>query len=197
MATEKNNRLTGKDLVTVGIYTALYFVVGMGAGFLGFFPIFIPLLTVIVPVLGGIPFMLFASKVKKFGMITLLSAINGICMFAAGMGPYVAGTGIVFGLLADFLIKSGEYKSAKKMLLGYALFSLWLFGNYIPFYIGREAQFAMLISGYGEEYARALETLMPLAFAPVMFIAPFVAGLIGGFLGKAVCKKHFERSGIL
>lgn len=55
----------------------------------------------------------------------------------------------------------------------------------------------MLISGYGEEYAHALETLMPLAFAPVMFIAPFVAGLIGGFLGKAVCKKHFERSGIL
>ena len=114
MATEKNNKLTGKDLVTVGIYTALYFVVGMGSGFLGFFPIFIPLLTVIVPVLGGIPFMLFASKVKKFGMITLLSAINGICMFAAGMGPYVAGTGIVFGLLADLLIKSGEYKSAKK-----------------------------------------------------------------------------------
>ncbi len=48
MATEKNNKLTGKDLVTVGIYTALYFVVGMGAGFLGFFPIFIPLLTVIL-----------------------------------------------------------------------------------------------------------------------------------------------------
>lgn len=197
MTMEKKNGLTGKDLVTVGIYTALYFVVGMGAGFLGFFPIFIPLLTVIVPVLGGIPFMLFVSKVKKFGMISLLSAINGVCMFAAGMGHYVAGTGIVFGLLADFIIKSGEYKSAKKTLLGYCVFSLWLFGNYMPFYIGRDAQFAMLISGFGEEYARTLETFMPFALAPVMFVAPFVAGCIGGFLGKAVCKKHFERSGIL
>ena len=197
MATEKNNRLTGKDLVTVGIYTALYFFLGMAAGCLGFFPIFIPLFAVIGPVLGGIPFMLFVSKVKKFGMITLLSSINGICISLAGMGPYVAVTGIIFGFLSDLVIKSGEYKSVKKTLLGFCVFSLWGTGTYMPFYIGREAQFAALASGFGEEYARALETFMPLALAPVLLIAFPIAGIAGGFLGKAVCKKHFERSGIL
>lgn len=32
---------------------------------LGLIPIFLPLLSVLVPILGGIPFMLFLTKVKK------------------------------------------------------------------------------------------------------------------------------------
>lgn len=197
MATVQSNKLTGKDLVTVGIYTAIYFVSMMIVAFLGFIPIFIPLLSVLVPILGGIPFMLFLSKTKKFGMITILSTINGVLMLLTGMGIYAVITGFIFGLIADLIVKSGNYQSAKKGLLGYAVFSCWLFGNFMPFYIGKEAQFAMLTEGYGQEYAIALEALMPLWQAPILFVASFVFGIVGGIIGKAACKKHFKRAGII
>ncbi|UTR16545.1 MptD family putative ECF transporter S component [Salipaludibacillus sp. LMS25] len=197
MSIVKTNKLTNKDLVTVGIYTAIYVVSMMVVGFLGFIPVFIPLMTILVPILGGIPFMLFLSKTKKFGMITLFSTINGIVMFVAGMGIYVAITGFVFGFLADLIVKSGQYESSKKALFGYCVFTLWLFGNFLPFYVGREAQLAMMTEGYGQEYVNALSTLMPINLAPVMFVACFIFALVGGVIGKAACKKHFERAGIL
>lgn len=196
MSRKNSSKLNGKDLVNVGIYSVIYFVAMTAVAFLGFIPIFIPLLSVLVPILGGIPFMLFLSKTKKFGMITILSLINGILMYITGMGYYSILTGLLFGGLADLVMKSGQYKSSRKSVLGYGIFSMWLFGNFMPFYIGRQAQFSMLVKGYGKEYAEALDTLMPMWGAPVLLIACFIFGIVGGLVGKSVCKKHFKRAGI-
>lgn len=67
-----NNKLQGKDLINIGIFTAIYFIVIFAAASIGFIPIFIPLISVIVPLVGGIPMMLFFSKIKKFGMLTIM-----------------------------------------------------------------------------------------------------------------------------
>ena len=45
-----NNKLQGKDLINIGIFTAIYFIVIFAAASIGFIPIFIPLISVIVPV---------------------------------------------------------------------------------------------------------------------------------------------------
>lgn len=63
----KNEKLKGKDLINVGIFSAIYFVIVMAIAMTGFIPVMLPLLAVFVPVLGGIPFMLFLTKVKKPG----------------------------------------------------------------------------------------------------------------------------------
>lgn len=193
----KENKLTGKDLVNIGIYTAIYFAMMLITGFLGFIPIFIPLLTVICPILGGIPFMLFLSKTKKFGMVTIFSTLVGLLMCVTGMGIYVIAASFVFGLLADLIFKSGNYVSAKKSIWGYAVFCIWVFGNEMPFFVNRQGQFEQLAEGFGPEYAEALTTLMPMWIAPVLVIACFVCGIIGAYLGKAICKKHFNRAGIV
>lgn len=193
----KSNKLTGKDLVNVGIYTAIYFAIMMIAGFLGFIPIMIPLLTVICPLLGGIPFMLFLSKTKKFGMVTIFSILVGVLMAVAGMGIYVIGASIVFGIIADLIFKSGNYASGKKSVLGYAVFCIWIFGNEMPFFVNRAGQFEALAEGFGQEYADALTTIMPMWIAPVLIAACFGFGIVGAFIGKSVCKKHFIRAGIV
>ena len=43
-----NNKLQGKDLINIGIFTAIYFIVIFAAASIGFIPIFIPLISVIV-----------------------------------------------------------------------------------------------------------------------------------------------------
>ena len=80
------NRLQGKDLINIGIFTAIYFIVIFAAASIGFIPIFIPLISVIVPLVGGIPMMLFFSKIKKFGMLTICGVLLGIIMLLTGMG---------------------------------------------------------------------------------------------------------------
>jgi hypothetical protein len=57
-----NNKMQPKDLITVGIFSAIYFVIYMGVAMLGYVPIFIPLLSVLCPLIAGIPFMLYFTK---------------------------------------------------------------------------------------------------------------------------------------
>ena len=190
------NKLQGKDLINVGIFTAIYFVVMMAIAMLGFIPIFLPLLIVLVPLIGGIVMMLYYSKVQKFGMVSLTGLICGILMLLTGMGYWSIITGAVFGVLADLVLKSGDYKSAKKSILGYAVFSLWMVGTYIPMYFMVEDSWASFAASFGEEYADRVMAVMPMWSIILVVAGIFVFAILGGLLGKALLKKHFAKAGI-
>ena len=57
-----DKKLKGRDLINIGIYSAIYFVILMAIAMLGMIPIFLPLLSVLVPIIGGIPFMLYRDR---------------------------------------------------------------------------------------------------------------------------------------
>lgn len=189
-------KIQAKDLINVGIFTAIMFVVSMAVAMLGYIPIFIPLLSVLVPLIGGIPFMLFLTKVKKFGLVTIMAALIGIIIGLMGMGVWVILTAPLFGVLADLVFKSGGYVSVKKSILGYGIFSMWVIGNFIPIVITRSNYYEMLISGYGQEYADTLMGYMPDWSLLPLLVACFVSGLLGALLGRSLLKKHFIRAGI-
>lgn len=84
-----SNKLQGKDLINIGIFAAIYFVVVFAVSMLGVIPIFIPLLDVLVPLIGGIPMMLYFSKIKKFGMLTISGLLEGILMLLTRNGLLV------------------------------------------------------------------------------------------------------------
>ena len=102
----------------------------------------------------------------------------------------------VAGLLAELILKSGGYRDAKKAVLSYGLFSTWIFGNYLPLFTDYEGYFAQR-ADYVQSYIDAVQKLMPLWMAPVLLIACFVCGIIGGLLGRALLKKHFEKAGLV
>ena len=162
------NKLQGKDLINVGIFTAIYFVVMMAIAMLGFIPIFLPLLIVLVPLIGGIVMMLYYSKVQKFGMVSLTGLICGILMLLTGMGYWSIITGAVFGVLADLVLKSGDYKSAKKGIISHGVFSMWIIGNYIPIVATRDSYYQQLISGYGQEYADSIMSYISAYTLPIL-----------------------------
>lgn len=49
-----SGKLKGKDLINIGIYAAIYCVIMTAVAMLGFIPIMMPMLCVLVPLLGGI-----------------------------------------------------------------------------------------------------------------------------------------------
>lgn len=82
----KDNKLKGKDLINIGIYAAIYCVLMTCIAMLGYIPIMLPMLAVIGTIILGVPMMLFYTKVKKFGMITIMGTIVGIYLCVTGMG---------------------------------------------------------------------------------------------------------------
>ena len=147
--------LKGKDLINIGIYAAIFCVIVTAIAMLGFIPIMLPMLCVFVPILGGIPYMLFLTKVDKFGMITIFSAIVGLFLWVTGMGYWPTIFGIVFGVLTDLIAKSGNYKSSKKDILGCGVFNIAVFGNFVPLFTNIDAYFSTRQS-FGEEYIGTL-----------------------------------------
>ena len=192
-----NNQLQGKDLINIGIFTAIYFIVIFAAASIGFIPIFIPLISVIVPLVGGIPMMLFFSKIKKFGMLTICGVLLGIIMLLTGMGYWCIPTGLIFGLIADFMLKACDYKNAKREVLTHGVFSMWVIGAFIPIVVTRDAYYQSLLPGYGKEYADTLMAYMPDWILPILLAASFVSGIVGGLIGQKIFRKHFERAGIV
>ena len=191
----KTNALNGHDLMNIGIFGAIYFVVLFVVAMLGIIPIFLPLLSVFVPIVGGIPFMLFLTKVKKPGMIFIMGIIMGLLMLLTGMGVWPLVTGAIASLIAEVVLRSGNYRSAHHAIIAYGCFSLWIFGNYMPLFLNSAEYFAQRAS-LGQAYADAVSQLMPNWMAIVLLIACFICGIVGGLLGQKVLKKHFEKAGI-
>ena len=188
--------LKGKDLINIGIYAAIFCVIVTAIAMLGFIPIMLPMLCVFVPILGGIPYMLFLTKVDKFGMITIFSTIVGLFLWVTGMGYWPTIFGVVFGVLTDLIAKSGNYKSSKKDILGCGVFNIAVFGNFIPLFTNIDAYFSTRQS-FGEEYIETLNGIFSNTWLiPAMIASCVICGWIGGFLGKALLKKHFEKAGI-
>lgn len=189
-------KLNGKDLVNVGVYSAIYFVIVFVAAMLGVIPIFYPLLAVILPIMGGIPFMLFLTKVKKFGMIWIMSIIMGIMMLLTGMGYYPLIVSAVTGLVSEFVYKSGNYKSLAKAVLTCGVFNMWIWGNYLFFFLDKENYF-LTRQDLGEENLAKLDSMLPMWMCPTLLVVCIICGLIGGVLGKSLLKKHFSKAGIV
>ena len=194
-----DNKLKAKDFITVGIFTALLFVVEFACGILGFIhPYIVASYVVMIPVVGSIPMMLFYTKVEKFGMITIMSVLLAIIMFVTGMGYLGAPLIIASGLLADFIVKSGGYKSFKKTAISYGVFSLWICANYFPVIVTADSYRQDLIDGgYSAEYCDNLFRAINSKTIAILLVLCFVFGFIGAFIGKAVVKKHFEKAGIV
>lgn len=193
-----NNKMQAKDLINIGLFTVLYFVLGCCVAIpIGFVPIFLPILGALWTLITGIPFMLFAVRVKNFGMVTIMAVLSGLLMGLTGMGFWGILTGAVFGLLGDLIMKSGNYRNAQKTILGYGVFSLWMVGTYIPMYFMAEQSRADFAKSFGDEYADKVMSVMPMWSIILVIAGIFLCALLGGLIGKAILKKHFAKAGIV
>lgn len=187
---------SGKDLINIGVYTAIYFVIIMGCSFMGLVPILMVCYAFIAPILGAIPMMIYYTKINKFGMLSVSGVMTGAITGLCGMGIYPFIFGIIFAVLADLILKAGKYKSVKAIIASYAVFSLWILGNYFPIFINPTGYFATR-QEYGQEYANALASLLPIWMLPVLAIGIVISAVVGTYIAKAVSKKHFEKAGLV
>ena len=110
-------KLKARDFITIGIFTAILWVVQMVIMYLGFLsPFIVAGYAVLIPIVTGIPMMLYYARIEKFGMLTITSVIVAILLFIFGMGFLGAPICIAAGVIADLIAKSGNIKAGRKPL---------------------------------------------------------------------------------
>ena len=196
-APSADHSLKPKDLITVGVFTAMYFVVFFGFGMLGLFG---PAVHAVGIVLGslanGIVFALYITRIRKPGMIFLTGIISSLLMVLTGHAWTTLVTAAVFSILAEIVLARGRYRSARASALAYGVFSLWVAGPILPLYYQHDAYIADIGKKMGDGYARAWETLFSPAFLLGLLVVVFVSSFLGGRLGQKMLRKHFMRAGI-
>ena len=75
---EESRKLSGKDLITIGIFSAIYFMLNLAAMFTGFVPVLWLLLPGVTGIVTGIPFLLMTAKVRKPGAVFIMGTITAL-----------------------------------------------------------------------------------------------------------------------
>ena len=82
-------------------------------------------------------------------------------------------------------------------ILAHGVFSIWTIGAFIPIIFFRDSYYANLVELGRTDYADALMSFMPDWILPILIVGAFVAGIVGGIIGRKIFKKHFEHAEIM
>ena len=197
----KTNKLTVPDLISIGVFTALYFVLVTIATFAsvaifpGFNNVVLPAFCALI---SGCVYTLLVVKLQKFGGISVMGIVMGLFFMISGHFIISFAANIVMGIVADCVAKVGKYKSKKWIILSYVLFSYGLFGPVIPMWFMKDAYVANLVArGKDAVYIAELFANINMVTFVLAVVATLICALVGGWFGMKMIKKHFVKAGIV
>ena len=196
----ESRKLTGRDLITIGIFSAIYFVLNLVAMITGLVPVLWLLLPGVAGILTGVPFMLMESKVRKPGAVLIMGAITALLYFVTGQFTIL--------LLITFAIAcllSEVYRAITKydnnfihMTISFIIFCYGMLGSPMAIWVYKDSFLAQIQqNGMSAEYVQSLSGLISTPMFIAMCISPIVGGFVGAMIAKGLFRKHFKKAGIV
>lgn len=192
--------LSVSDLVTVGIFAALYFLVTAVVTFT--FGALIPvvgslLLPAGVALLAGSIYYLLIAKVPRFGGLTAIGVVMGAFFFFSGHFVLSFAACLVFGVVGDLIARAGAYVDRKLNLLGYVVFSFGITGPILPLWLMRDQYVAALVArGKDSAYIDKVFAGVNSTMAVVVVVAVVVCAVVGGVFGRSLVERHFKKANL-
>ena len=196
----KRRGMGGKDVITVGIFSAIYFVINFAFMLLGGIH---PLLWILMPgfiaLFTGIPYLMMCTKVQKVGSVLLMGLITGLIYYVTGQFTVVILVSFVLACgLAELTRGLTHYRSMAGNLVSFVLFSVGMVGSPLPIWLMREGFLRQITEqGMPADYVNTLAALSSNVMLVVLFLAPVVGAVIGGLIARAMFRKHFEKAGLV
>ena len=194
-------KLTVPGLISVGVFTAVYFVLvaiatfASGAIVPGFSNVILPALAALI---SGCVYMLLVAKVQKFGAITIMGCVMGLFFLVSGHFALAFIANVACAVVADLVARAGSYKSRAGLLASYVVFSYGLTGPVLPLWLMKDAYVANLEArGKSAEYIGNLFANINQTTLAVCIVSILVCAVVGGLFGQRMMKKHFEKAGII
>ena len=193
--------LNTNDLISIGIYSAIYFLfVTIGTFASG---IIIPgygmiLIPAFAALLSSVPYYLLGLKVQKFGALTIMGCTMGIFYLVSGHFPLSFIPAFAFSFIADLIANFGKYKNKFLLTVSYAIFSFGNTGPVLPLYFTKKAYIANLVSrGKDSIYIDKLFSQISTTTFFVLIISTITFSVLGSLFAQKMMKKHFEKAGII
>ena len=190
--------LTVKDLVTTGIFSAIFLVFTMIGGiFFAPNPVLTFYMLMGAALLCGPVYLLMIAKVQKRWSVTILGIIMGIIWFVTGMHWAFSLGYIGMGIIADLVAGAGDYRNKAVNLLSYMLMSLGGVYTYVVFFIDPQGWAStMLENGTEQSYIDTMSASAPSWLLAVIIIGTLAIAAFSGWIGGKLMKKQFEKAGI-
>ena len=198
MDNQKNTK-SSRGAIAAGLFIALYLVIFV---IIGVICMPIAILFLLMPELLA----LFAAPVyhtmltKAPGWISIFLAavIPSLVLLATGHIPIAPLVSVPAGLIAVLLSKKGQYKSFKWNTISHMVFSLNVFGGFLPIWFMREYFFQRTLKGgMSQAFVDTVRLLTPWWGLLVMMIATMLCSLLGSLFTKKVLHKRLEKAGIV
>ena len=183
-------KLNVRDLVNAGAFSLLTVMAIWVGGMIGFIPVAMPFVPFACGLLSGPVFILYSTKIHRFGMILVMGVVCGLVFSLGGHGAVALPLIIAVSLLSEWVMKKGGYNSPKQARRAYTVFMLFAAANLLPLYFARDQYIQSLIEGgYGADFANKLAAVMPSwSFVPVVLL-----GMLGGYLGCTIGLKLINK----
>ena len=195
----QNQKLTGKDVIAIGIYSAIYFVLNFVAMMTGFIPLLWIVLPGTVAILTGIPFLLMVVKVPKPGAVIILGIITAFLYFVTGQFTVLI---LITMLIACVVSEAYRYITKynlkfSNLMVAFILFSYGMAGSPLALFVYRESFLAQIGETMSQEYVAAISSYITTPMLILLLVSPIAGGFFGVLIAGGIFKKHFKKAGIL
>ncbi|ESL02463.1 hypothetical protein GCWU000282_02599 [Catonella morbi ATCC 51271] len=195
----QNRKLTGKDVITIGIYSAIYFVMNFAAMMTGLIPILWILLPGTVAILTGIPFLLMVVKVPKPGAVLIMGLITAFLYFVTGQFTVLI---LITMLIACVVSEAYRYITKynlkfSNLAVAFILFGYGMAGSPLALFVYRESFLAQISETMSQEYVVAISSYITTPMLILLLVSPIAGGFFGALIAGGIFKKHFKKAGIV
>jgi energy-coupling factor transport system substrate-specific component len=191
-------RFSARDLLSAAIFAVIYFVIVFVVAMLGIISPLVMLITLpLSPIAAGIPYMLFLTRVRHAGMVTLFGIVVALIFLMMGHPWQSTLITIAASILAELVLWAGKYRSKWAAISAYTVFSVWFIGPWVPFFLDRDAYLLAESKGtMGSAYMTQFADTVTVPAVLIMVAASIVCGFLGALLGTATLRKHFRKAGL-
>ena len=198
MDNQKNTK-SSRGAIAAGLFIALYLVIFV---IIGVICMPIAVLFLLMPELlaffAAPVYHTMLTKAPGWISIFLAAVIPSLVLLATGHIPIAPLVSVPAGLIAVLLSKKGQYKSFKWNTISHMVFSLNVFGGFLPIWFMREYFFQRTLKGgMSQAFVDTVRLLTPWWGLLVMMIATALCSLLGSLFTKKVLHKRLEKAGIV
>ena len=193
------NKLNGKDFITIGIFTLFMLIVASVAPVLGLIPYMYLMRTPFVALLCGPIYLLYIARVQKPFAISVMglicASIMGLLCF--GSFPMFMINMICF-IFAEMIARTGKYKDLRINSLSYLVLGFWTTGQDLAFWYTKD--FMLEYSkqaGMDNNWLEKTLSLVTTGNLIIVLVTTFICSCLSVLFANKLLKKHFIKSGII
>lgn len=193
---DTGGRFTAKDAITTGAFGAI--IIGIRFLFMllgGISPYMWFASHAIDAFLIGPVFMLIVARTRKNGPYIIISMVIALVFLASTWMLLI--TLAIGGIICELILGGSKFKSRVAMIIAFIVFNLGFIGDFMPLYFTKSEFMAKSMQSFSPEYLDTLNKIISGPSLAIVIASVVGSSIVGGLLGLALNRKHFEKAGVI